>query len=61
MCVIAGITVSRMCAIPASIMDGCAWIVEERAYTTHLRGSRRRLRSVAAGGVHAALPIRTWQ
>ncbi len=31
----AGMTSSRTCAIPASIDDGCAWIVVERAYTIH--------------------------
>src|SRR6478672_9001476 len=61
MCDIAGITVSRMCAIPASIMDGCAWIVEERANKVHPRGSRRCLRSDTAGAVHAAPPSRAWQ
>src|ERR1700739_2185009 len=28
-------TSSRMCATPASMDDGCAWIVVERAYTIH--------------------------
>ena len=35
-------TSSRTCATPASIDDGCAWIVVERAYTIHpllVRGS----------------------
>ena len=34
---IAGITLSRMCVIPASMDVGCAWIVVLRAYMICLR------------------------
>src|ERR1700722_9988101 len=54
-------TASRMCATPASIDDGCAWMVVERAYTIHpfpLRGSAP---GGATGAINLPPPDYLWQ
>src|SRR5579859_2227951 len=46
----AGITSSRMCAMPASMFDVCAWMVVERACMTHPTSIRMAPPVGATGG-----------
>src|SRR5438445_305318 len=61
MCDSAGMTVSRTCAIPSSIIDGCALIKVERANTAHLLRPEVTPRLGATGQCHAAPVSARWQ